>query len=292
MKLLLLTLLPFVIILISGCIQVPATGGGLVINTFEPDFQQVYSGEPVNFRLLIKNTGSVDATEVNPIITGVDNWRITGGTCDEWSKISAAVPYLGIEGGSKNCVWTLEAPEVPTGLSTTHNPMVRLYYTYRTNVVKTVFIASSRELKRIEDSGGALPAETASSTTGPITMDIKSIGPIRFWESSVTFPLEITVTNTGGGVVCPTARDCENGQNWNKLKLDINGNGIAISECELDEVSLWRGESNTFVCKITVGGLSDISSIMKTISTEASYGYFIDKTTSVTVSWRESESGF
>ncbi len=284
--------LPLAIILVAGCIQVPATGGGLIINTFEPDFLQVYSGEPVNFRLLVKNTGSVDATDVRPVITGVDNWRSAGGTCDEWNRISASVPYLGIEGGSKNCVWTLDAPEVPEGLSTTHNPTVRLYYTYRTNVVKTIFIASRRELKRIEDSGRALPAETKSSTSGPITLDIKSIGPIRFWESSVIFPLEITVNNVGGGVVCPTVNDCEDGQNWNSLKMEIEEEGITISECRLDEVTLWRGKSNTFVCKVTVGGLSDITSVMKTISIEASYGYFVDKTTSVTVSWRETGYGF
>lgn len=288
----LLFALPVAIILVAGCIQVPVTGEGLIIEVFEPDFLQVYSGEPVNFRLLVKNMGSVDATDVKPIITGVDNWRSAGGTCDEWRSISASVPYLGIEGGSQNCVWTLEAPEVPEGLSTTHNPIVRLYYAYRTSVVKTVFIASRRELKVIEDSGKALPAETKSSTSGPITMDIKSIGPIRFWESSVAFPLEITVNNMGGGVVCPTVSDCENGQRWNSMKLDIEGEEIIISECKLDEVSLWRGKSNTFVCDVTVSGLSDVSSIMKTISIEATYGYFIDKTTSVTVSWREAGFGF
>jgi len=258
----------------------------MTILIFEPSFPTVYSGESVDFMLNIQNQGTVDATDVKSRVIGLDTWDNEGGTCEEWERISPAVPDIGAPGETKNCRWTYAAPDVPQGLSTKYSPTIRLYYGYRTSFVKSVFFASSKELRTMMDRGQALPTQTTSQTTGPIQIDIKTEAPVRFWESSVEFPLAITVSNVGGGVVCPSQSDCESGQNTNMLSLDIeSGNDISITDCETD-IELWQGKTNTLVCQATFSGLSDVDTAQRTISIDADYGYYTDKTTQVTVASR------
>ena len=287
MRTLLLALLPL-LAATSGCIFPGggAAGNGIVILTFEPGFPGVYSGEPVDFRLKIQNQGTVDAINVNPKIIGLETWYRESETCGEWQRVSAAIPEIGAPGESVNCRWTYSAPEVPAGLSTSYSPMVRVYYGYRTSVVKSIMLASSRELMQMRDRGQAVPVQSASQTAGPIQIDIKTEAPVRFWEGSVSFPITITVENIGGGVVCPSESDCEAGQNINGMRLEIvTGNDIDISDCDTN-IELWQGKTNTLVCQATFSGMNTMGSAQRTITINTNYGYYIDKTSEVTVSKR------
>jgi hypothetical protein len=274
----------------SGCVmpwEIGGSGSGVSIISFEPGFPSAYSGEPIDFRLKVQNTGSVDAVEVKPRITGLGTWRDSGGTCEEWERLSAPIPEIGAPGETASCYWTYEAPELPQGLSAAYSPMVRLYYGYRTSAVESVFLASSNELRSMIDRGIPVPGQKTSQTSGPIKIDIKPDAPIRFWEGSVTFPIAITITNVGGGVVCPSVGDCESGSSLNKLRLEIDsGSSISVSDCDLDEVTLWQGRSNTMVCKATFSGLGSTGSGQKQIRIDANYGYYIDGETSVKVNKR------
>jgi hypothetical protein len=282
----LLIFLPILLVILSGCVT-PISGNGVEILTFEPSFPTVYSGESVDFRIKIQNHGTVDAIDVTPRIIGLETWDAEGGTCDDWDRIPAAVPEIGAPGGSANCRWTFTAPEVPTGLSTEHSPIARLYYGYRTSVVKSVLLASSKELRLMNDRGDTIPVQTASQTSGPLQIDVKTEAPVRFWESHVTFPISITVNNVGGGVVCRSVNRCESDDELNMLSLEIEaGNDISISDdCETD-IELWQGKTNTLVCQATFTGLSDIGIVQRTLSINTNYGYYTDKTASVTITSR------
>jgi len=290
---------------VAGC-TVPGTstvtGNGVVIEAFEPDFPQAFAKESIQFQIRVKNTGSVDAEKVQAKLLGLEDWAKKTSTCQDTLdstngiKLLAPVPEQGVSGESESCIWTYTAPETPQGLSVTYNPHVRLYYEYKSNTVKSITFASQQELRNIESSGKALPAETVSSTNSPVSITIVTKGPIRFWTEggtgSVTFPLEIKIDNVGGGVVCSSVDDCKNGRNWNKLKLTIKkSKGLESEDCKDyfngKEIELWRGQSNTIVCRVTVSELSTVGAVQRLVEAEANYGYFIDRSTSVTVNWRE-----
>jgi hypothetical protein len=282
----LLLVLPVLIAAMSGCITPELGGSGMVITAFEPSFSNVYSGEPVDFVIRVQNRGTVDAIDVTPMIIGLETWSMDGATCDGWDRISSAEPSIGSPGESENCRWTFVAPDVPKGLTTDISPTVRLFYGYRTSIVKSVFLASSKELKLMMERGEAPPTQTMSQTMGPLQVDIKTEAPVRFWQGYVKFPIAITINNVGGGVVCPSVGDCENGNNLNHLKLDMEfGSDVDISDCE-NEIELWQGKTNTLVCHATFGGLSDVGLAQRSLSVSMDYGYYIDESTKVSITSR------
>lgn len=282
-------LLALCVLAASGC-TMPASGsGGVVISYFEPSFQTVYSGEPIDFRLMVENKGTVDADEVSAKIIGLDTWQGSseGGNCDtSLSSLAGAVPSIGAPGGSANCKWTYVAPEVPKGLSSGYSPTARVYYSYNTHLIKSLFFAPSREIRMMMDRGESIPSQTASQTQGPISIEIKGNTPMRFWEDSVEFPIAITITNTGGGVVCKSKDECDSDDGLSKLTVNVDGGNDIAMECGDEVIELWQGKTNTMICRATFSGLSDAGPSTRLIRVTASYGYYVDKQAQVTVQKR------
>ena len=63
------------------------------------------------------------------------------------------------------------------------------------------------------------------------------------------------------------------------------GNDITIDDCDSD-ITLWQGKTNTLVCQATFNGLSDVGMTTRLITIEAEYGYYIDKSTALTITSR------
>lgn len=282
-------------VLISGCV-VPGTttggAGGVEIKSFETDWDQVYISEPVSFRVLVQNTGSVDSGDGKIDILGLEEWsKLECSPSLAFDRLLAPNPDRGTAGESFAVTCTSEAPGVPSGLSVTYTPTARMSYGYSSDFVKSIVVASQEELRAIESRGTGLPSELISSSTSPISLSIETKGPIRFWSdtSKVEFPLEIRVNNVGGGIACLDSA-CET-ENWNKIKLTISGVDLDDVECQEYEnkgtLTLWQGRSNTIVCKASfnVGGIT--GAVQKNIQVHADYGYFVDKTIPITVNWRE-----
>jgi hypothetical protein len=322
--LLVLSIIP--VLAASGCTTTTTpTVSGVVIQEFSPGFSEVQPGEPITFYLKFKNEGSVDATNVFAELVGLDeDWAASsagGGNVIEGGELlpreagcrytstgnhlTLKAPDLtyGTEGETGSCTWMYKTPQIPPGTNTNYDITARVFYNYHTYVVKSFTVAPISELERYSQQGRTIPASTVSSTSSPITITVKSMDPIRFWEGKVSFPIAITVSNKGGGMVC--LKD-ENGckktdggaSNWNKLKLKINKpEGVSLSpECS-DYVSgkpleVWPNNDNTITCDLTVSGLtgsSDGSTGVvgyqeKLIGITAEYGYFIDKEASVKIS--------
>jgi len=336
-KLLLLALPVLAIILVSGCTTGNTTSGtGVVVKEFAPEFTEIYAGEPVNFRLLLKNEGSVEAKNVHAELLGLDeDWCSSDATKCETStgnrlerlpnekecqyklgggfNMLAPDPQRGTSGSSHICTWTYTAPPIQKGFTITYTPTVRVFYSYNSGVVKLINFGSSSELRTIQDTGGKLPAETKSQTSGPITLDIQTQGPVRFWqdEQRVIFPLEITITNVGGGVACAAGgsnvedmkdacKSTVSGEDAkNKIKLRINFGSDKSSEkmklldeCEMfmsygKTISLWKGQSNSIVCEVEASALSLGATIQRMIQATADYEYYTDTSSSIKVIGRK-----
>ncbi|MCJ7816466.1 MAG: hypothetical protein MUP55_01290 [Candidatus Aenigmarchaeota archaeon] len=228
LNLIFLALPVLAIVLVSGCTTGQTTGGsGVVVKEFAPEFTEIYAGEPVTFRLLVKNEGSIDAINGHAELLGLDedwcgsqmdkcttsqggrpemlpNEELCRYTYSKGFKLLAPDPQRGTQGGTQICTWTYKAPPIQQGFTIPYTPTVRTFYSYKSGAVKLITFGPSRELRTIQDTGGKLPTETKSQTSSPIMLDIQTQGPIRFWpeEKAVVFPLEITIKNVGGGVAC------------------------------------------------------------------------------------------
>ncbi len=272
------------IILVSGCIgSASVSGGGVVIEAFEPDFPQIYTGETVQFRIKMRNTGTVDATELKMEIFGAEWIEKAEGCNQKPGKLIAASPDKGTQGETFNCYWTLKAEKglLPEGMIMTYYPIARVTYKYSSTAIKSVTIGTTDELRAIQDRGGALPAEAVSSTSGPVNIAINVKGPIRVSQTGeVTFPVEITFTNSGGGIVSKT----ESKDGYNYLAYSISADDFSIENCGTGEIYLFRGQSNTITCKFKTKSTLKYGLLQAPIKVHAKdYYYIIDKSSSVTV---------
>lgn len=272
-----------VIVLISGCTSTIPSGNGIIVETFEPDFTNIFSNEEVTFNIRIRNVGSVDAENTVVKMIGLDEWSNdawVGDNCGNGKNLLAGQPTFGTPGESRTCLYRIKAPKVPQGISVPYQPTVRISYNYNSNILKTITIGSQDELKRIENGGGALPSEITSVTSSPVSLNVITQGPIRVFDGSVKFPIQITIKNVGGGVVC--GDNCINSNNWNKINIKTMISDEEISDCTVKEMNLFKGQSNTVTCYLTVTE-PETGIAQKTISVSADYNYFYDATTSVTV---------
>ena len=274
----LIPLLVLPIILISGCTNNPSSGNGVSVVAFEPDFSHVFSHEPVIFSIQLRNTGSVDATDVRSVLLGLDEWGYDQPPQSCRFNLRPPEPNFGTSGELKTCQVTVQAPSV--SLPVEYRPSLRVTYGYNSATVKAINVGSRDELRAIENRGAALPSETVSSTSSPILLTIANKGPIRVFTDHLSFPVEITISNSGGGVACNP--NCGNDQNWNKVKFTAFFEGREIPDCSR-RITLFRGQSNSITCTAEISGIPEIGIVQKTIQVKAEYEYFIDSTTSVTV---------
>lgn len=324
------------ILLVSGCTAGNTTSGtGVVVKEFAPEFTEIYAGEPVTFRLLMKNEGSVDAANVHAELLGLDeDWCNPTQGCTTSSgnrqeklpnedeckyggsgfNMLAPDTQRGTSGASHICTWTYKAPPIQKGFTITYTPIARTYYSYSGGVTKLITFGSSSELRRIQDSSGKLPVETKSQSSGPITVDIQTQGPIRFWsdEKMITFPLEITINNVGGGVACAydvstklipggsyeqdACKKDEKYKNKVFIKIDLGANSKMSLSTECDgfksgkQLSLWKGQSNSVVCEVTATDLDPNGPSQKPINVQAFYEYYTDTSSSIKVIGRTTVS--
>ncbi len=304
------------VIAMSGCVNTGLqTGSGITIQEFTPGLSEIYPGEGMTFFLKFKNIGSVEATDVFAELLGLDeDWAASsssdsiGGNMVVSNEVlprEAQCQYTstgshfnlkppdmtyGTEGESATCTWKYRAPPIPEGFRPTYDITARVFYTYRTDLVKSFTMLSTEELMRYNQQGRAIPSSTVSSTRSPVTITTKARDPVRFWGDSVTFPLAITFSNTGGGMTClkGMCRKATSGDSgWNKLEYSIKevSKGITI-DCfdHAEEIDVWPNRDNTIICGVTV---SDLSSIVdheeRIIGISAEYSYFTDAGASITI---------
>jgi hypothetical protein len=298
------------VMITSGCTTDTQTGSGIVIQEFAPDFSSVYPEEIVTFNIKFKNMGSVDANNVFARLIGLDkDWESSGAgssiidsgnmdaSCQHTGKFAlrAPDPAHKTEGETSTCTWKLRAPDIPTGMKPKYDVTARVFYDYETTIIKSFTILSSEELAKYNQQKKTLPSSTVSSTRSPIKITAKSMDPIRFWENDkISFPLAITVSNSGGGIVClrgKCTKDSSSDLEWDKLKLkieskskDLNIAPVCSEFASGGTIEVWPKKDNTIVCDIEVSGVSNIVGYQqKMLQITAEYSYFIDKKSSITI---------
>ncbi len=276
-------LLASIVLLTSGCIEIPGltsvptgTGNGVQIVEFQSDLDNVYSGESVNFQLKIQNRGSFDAKGDSYIYLG--EWTCTPGRTQSVSfqDLLAPNPDKGTQGEEFIATWKCTAPEVDKGLEVPYEARVEVQYDYKTITSKSVTLLPTPDMIALRDSGQTLPSELISSSNSPVNVQIQIDGPIRVMRESksVTFPVNIIIDNAGGGVI-----------EGNTVKLELEGLGginIASADCNGEQtLSMWRGKSQTVTCEMSATNVNFVSQAR--IVATLTYGYTVNALKNVNV---------
>jgi hypothetical protein len=300
------------VLVVSGCTQVD-TGNGVNVLEFGPDLSRVYPGEVVNFNVRFQNLGSLDAEDVFAELLGLDeDWYDPGfGDWHSGEKLPnekecryteagfhktllAPNPQYGTPGEKQSCSWTYRAPgedKVPRDMERVYPVTARVFYDYRTDVVKLIPLLSKNEVLKLQDRGETIEFGDVSSTTSPVKISLQSDSPIRVLGdgNSVEFPIRIDIENVGGGTPCllNQCKKAEGGE-WNKIEMRIiTGAEVEFSECGDDltkntVISLYKGKTNSIECFVKISGIQESIS-QDTFMVSAEYSYFVDADSEVIV---------
>jgi hypothetical protein len=306
LKFLVLILPIAAIVLVSGCTNGRGgmvTGPGVVILNWEPDHTNVESGDDVQLRLKVQNQGGEEADNVRALLTtltfGGDEWLFKYGAEEELLKpyLLPPNPSYGTSGEEVTFTWELSAPMLPEGITQTYSPGVRVFYDYVTTAVKPITLVNENELRQITDTGGALPTKPSQHSGGPLSVSVITGRHIKVSEEKPkTFPITIHIENTGGGIPYWSGQGSmlygipDESEYMVLLAVQLPP-GLGFVTCgeyagtgslQGEYVQLWKGRTADITCELSILTLPPVSQ-EGTIKLYLTYGYAIDRATSVTV---------
>jgi len=292
MKMLLLILPLLSVVAISGCTGTttgPTFGNGVVILNWEPTLSSVESGDNLQLRIRVQNQGELTASNVNAVITGIvpDEWQISLNQAN-FGDLAPPDRVQNTAGQTKQETFDAVAPNLPKGTTQQFTSQIRVFYTYRTTASKLITVVNDQELKRLQDEGKTLPSKDTTSSAGPLKVTINAGKFLKSKEAGLsfsrTFPITIDIQNIGGGVVSTQGTSTNDYkvkfaiQTPSRLAIDCANSGSFFS----NTVTLWKGQTATITCNVRINS-PPISSEEENIKVILDYDYYIDASTTVTV---------
>jgi len=283
-------------------------GQGLEIISFTVEPDTVYNGSTVKVSMDVQNLGGTTAFNdtsfaylANIDVTSSDNnvWhRIDSDTttteCIRFGRdMKPADAVKGTSGDEKTIKWALRAPDVTSGQSVSSSFMGRVYTDYETAVNGNIWIYSETEYDAAKSSNRALNKATFTPTSGPVAV-VVSVSPDPFivYGSDNQLTLNIKISNNGAGSiykpgkssVCPPTVSSDD---LNEVSVTIRAPNFGISsDCQTGETntttqSLMSGKPTTVTCTLSAPTVTTLQSYP--INVKVDYGYYTEKTATVTV---------
>lgn len=283
-----LPILLILILLVSGCTSTGGgTGPGVVILSFEPDFASVESNDDVKLYLRVQNQGGMEAENVEAELTGIDptEWGVFVKTKYLGAgTLEPPRPQYGTEGETDTATWELQAPRLAGTLSQTYNPAVRVYYKYQTIATKPITLVSEDELRRLIQMGKSLPTKETTYTAGPLSVNIVTGKYIKSTEQwGKTFPITIHIANAGPGAPGSKLKTFEREDYPVDVRINLPNSLGTAGDCQTyQRIDLWKGQYYDLTCDLRITRAPSIAE-ERTIEVKLEYDYYVDATTSVTV---------
>jgi hypothetical protein len=311
------------IVFVAGCTQANLTtifqqttntviaGAGMVMTDFSADQTDVFGGQTDRIMMTVSNMGghSVPDSDSLVYLTG-SAVSLSGDNTIYWTgptetlikkfvkEMKPADPIRDTPADEKTISWSLKAPNVSRGQKTTYLFIGRVYYDYQTKVNGNIWVYSETEADTSKTAGKTLNKATWSATSGPVAINAKvSQDPVILYSGENTITLVIKVSSVGGGVLYKQGSIDYSITDPNSLALTsdeinrvlISGNvaGTPLpSDCTNSgqPVELIGGKDATLTCDVTITPPATFQGYPITIT--ADYGYFNERTASVTVSGR------
>lgn len=292
----LLLLVPILaVVAISGCTQStgPTFGNGVTILNWEPTFSSVESNDQLQLRIRVQNQGEVTAKNVNAILTGinVDEWGGFGvGNAINFNDLSPPDRIQNTAGQIRESSFSLAAPKIPKGTTQQYSPQVRVFYEYKTTAIKSITLVNENELRRLQDQSKTLSSTDTVTSAGPLKVTVNTGKFIKAREtgsySSNTFPITIDIQNIGGGVVARYNMPQDDYKVNVAIEFPSRLQPIDCGTFLSNYVTLWKGQTASISCNLRISN-PPLASEAANIKITLSYGYYIDSTTTVTVTGTE-----
>jgi hypothetical protein len=299
------------IALISGCsgISIPGVdltpgvgigGNGLEITSFSAEPTSAFSNSTVRVTMDVENKGGTTVPSGGSLI------YLTGASFSEWNDGNSAI-YKTIDKEMKAAdvirgvpastyrlpSTTLTAPSLDAGQTNNYILIGRLYSDYQTNANGNIWVYSETEAEAARAAGRSLYTPSFTYTKGPVGLSVTvSPTPIILYEGENRFTAYIKISNLASGTIYAPDTINYGGSNValsmdniNRVDVDvIPGTGLSIVDadgCEGADQELVAGKDLTMVCDVTVGSVTTFQSFSFDVS--VSYGYYTERTASVTV---------
>jgi hypothetical protein len=294
---------------VSGCIsEIPGLeggvslggGAGLEITSFTAEPSPVYSGSTVRIMMETANQGGTTVADGDSLVylTGSNfaAWKITGTTndvkYDHFGKPMKAEDVVrGIPADTKRFSWSGTAPSVIAGQVSPATFIGRIYHKYITSANGNVWVYNETEAEAARTAGRTIYTPSFTYTKGPVGLTISvSPNPIILYSNENTFTMNIKISNLATGTIYrPDAvtygpAGSENvaltADDLNNVTVQVAGTGLTIGD-ECKGAQQLVGKDLTLFCTVTVGSVPTFKSY--SLNVNVSYGYYTERTLSVTV---------
>ncbi len=264
MKKLLMILLVLGVVFISGCTGGGNTGGtstnGLSITSILVDPSSIEAGETTYLMVDIENVGGEKADGINAQVIGLPS----GWVIDTVSNVPNELypPEGGLKGEIATIEWVLKSPsEQQTEI--TYPGEVTLDYHYKTHLENLVRVADRNWIRSLpEDQGKTETSKLGTiepgSQRGPIHATIKMSSSSVY--SGTTARVILDIQNVGSGSVS------YNGKN-DYILVSAQG----LSNCDLGEIKLIRGQSRQLRCDIDTSDIDTWKNVRIDVDLEYNY---------------------
>jgi hypothetical protein len=309
------------VLLVAGCtnVQIPNImqtntvigGTGMVISDFSADQSEVFGLQTDRIMMTVSNKGgySVPDSESLVYLTG-SAVSLGGDKSIYWTssteslikkigkEMKPADPVRDTPADEKSVTWSLAAPNVSRGTQIPYLFIGRVYNDYQTKVNGNVWVYSETEASTAKTAGRSLNTATWSATSGPVAINARlTQDPVVLYGTENVMTLVIKVSNSGSGVIYqkgaidyattdPNALALTSDQiNRVTISGNVAGNPLP-SDCTNSgqPIEMVGGKDLTLTCDVTITPPATFQGYP--ISITADYGYYSERSVSVTVSGR------
>jgi hypothetical protein len=298
------------ILLVSGCTgldlglgQVAGVGGnGMEITSFTAEPATVFSGSTVRLVMEIANQGGTTV----PIGGGLV--YLTGSSFNDWSGSAALYePFSremraedvvrGVPASTDRISRTVTAPSLQAGQTRSDIFIGRVYSDYQTSANGNVWVYSETEAEAARAAGRTMYTPSFTYTKGPVGLSISvTPSPIILYAGENSFTLFIKISNLASGTIyAPNVIDYSSNNvaltmdQINRVDVAVTpASGLTITnsaDCYGPNQELVSGKDLTMVCDVTVTSPPQTFQSY-TFDVTVSYGYYTERTASVTVQGR------
>ena len=298
------------ILLVSGCVdmgdlgigQVAGIGGsGLEITSFTAEPSSVFSGSSVRLVMEVENLGGTTVPMNDGLV------YLTGSSFSDWSGSNAIFESFsrdmrsedvvrGVPASTDRISRTVTAPDLQAGQTRNDIFIGRVYSDYQTSANGNVWAYSETEAEAARAAGRQMYTPSFTYTKGPVGLSISvTPTPLILYENEDTFTVFIKISNLASGTIYAPGVINYGGSSVALEMDDINrvnvsvtpGSGLSVTnsaDCS-GQQELVAGRDLTLVCDVTVSN-PPATFQSYTFDVTVSYGYYTERTASVTVQGR------
>lgn len=267
---------------------------GLAVDKFGAEITDIYPDQSVYLTMQLKNKGEMEARDTQAKLYNIrfggcpTCWTIqdVDPSCNygsvTWScpgDLKAGEKSVDLPAVPRQLRWNLRSPrDIPPHTTIPYEFMSRIYYRYKTIASTQLQVMSAKQYRKEEIATRKSPK--VDNSDGPLRIRVRTKQPVVVHEDNTKVNFCVLVENVGSGT--PFSKDVS----YRNIRLEDEG----IVDLEFDFSGLNRktreqiklvSDKQVQCEQISVGSV-DIKQDVK-VTIEASYGYYQDTTTSVSV---------